>query len=309
MREQLGLEYIKGLAHNEEETKKFEEQALHGKEKDFYKLKLKGVIVHSGSADVGHYISIVPNGKSWCKFDDSRVSIFPQSGFEKECYGGTWTTEEWGGFGSSQNAYVLVYEKVIKNPITLHKGEENVIVAYDEVKPHNSVEQYKAVWLDNHRFMVELHILDENYCKNFLKFACSIMSNSPHSNRVALLSEILYTVTYHCEMVSDLPKLFMESISEAGPDILHNFILKDKKKTFKLLFSRTRSVRDFMAFYMQIVLFESYRKGDEAVRKEVVELIHEYLANITGEVAKNWMRIDGYFRFIELMVMASVHFP
>ena len=64
-----------------------------------------------------------------------------------------------------------------------------------------------------------------------------------------------------------------------------------------------------MAFYMQIVLFESYRKGDEATKKEVIDLIHEYLANITGEVAKNWMRIDGYFRFLELMVGASVHFP
>ena len=97
---------------------------MHGKGKDFYKLKLKGVIVHSGSADVGHYYSILPDGKSWCKFDDSRVSIFPQSGFEKECYGGTWSTEEWGGFGRSTNAYVLVYEKVIKNPITLHKGDD-----------------------------------------------------------------------------------------------------------------------------------------------------------------------------------------
>ena len=154
------------------------------------------------------------------------------------------------------------------------------------------------MWLDNHRFMVELHILDEGHSKSFLKFACSVMQHSPHSNRAALLSEILYTVTYHSEMVGDLPKLFGESIAEVGPELLHGFILKDKKKTFKLLFSRARSVRDFMALYMQVVLFESYRKGDAAVRQEVVDLIHEYLANMTGEVAKNWLRIDGYFRFV-----------
>lgn len=54
---------------------------LHGKQKDFYKLKLKGVIVHSGSADVGHYYSIISQDKSWRKYDDSKVSMFTTSGF------------------------------------------------------------------------------------------------------------------------------------------------------------------------------------------------------------------------------------
>ena len=116
-------------------------------------------------------------------------------------------------------------------------------MAYDEVKPHNSPDQYKTVWLDNHRFMVELHLLDENYSKGFMKFACSIMRNSPNSSRVALLSEILYTVTYHSESVGEMYKIFAESITDVGPEILHNYILKEKKKTFKILFSRARSVR------------------------------------------------------------------
>jgi len=40
------------------------------------------VIVHSGSADVGHYYSILQNDKLWRKYDDSRVGIFTQSDFE-----------------------------------------------------------------------------------------------------------------------------------------------------------------------------------------------------------------------------------
>ena len=51
-------------------------QTLHGKDKEHYLLKLKGVIIHNGSADVGHYYSIIANEKNWQKFDDSRVSIF-----------------------------------------------------------------------------------------------------------------------------------------------------------------------------------------------------------------------------------------
>lgn len=67
---------MKSLTHNEEEMKKFEEKALHGKDKDHYMLKLKGVIIHTGSADAGHYYSIISNEKNWQKFDDSRISIF-----------------------------------------------------------------------------------------------------------------------------------------------------------------------------------------------------------------------------------------
>jgi ubiquitin C-terminal hydrolase len=62
--------------------KKFEELSQHSKPKDFYKMKLKGVIVHSGSADVGHYYSILPNDKTWRKYDDSRVTYFGPSSFD-----------------------------------------------------------------------------------------------------------------------------------------------------------------------------------------------------------------------------------
>jgi ubiquitin carboxyl-terminal hydrolase 34 len=82
LREALGVEYLKGLKDNEEEGKKFEEQTLHGRDKNFYKLNLKGIIVHSGTPDVGHYYSIIKKSNGWIKFDDSRVTSFPISFFD-----------------------------------------------------------------------------------------------------------------------------------------------------------------------------------------------------------------------------------
>jgi ubiquitin C-terminal hydrolase len=117
----VGVEYMKGLKDNEEEAKKFAEQALHGRSKEFYKLNLKGIIVHSGTPDVGHYYSIIKRANSWVKFDDSRVSSFPMSFFEDECYGGSWVADEWGGSSSSKNAYVLVYEKDIKRDVEIEE--------------------------------------------------------------------------------------------------------------------------------------------------------------------------------------------
>lgn len=200
------------------------------------------------------------------------------------------------------NAYVLVYEKVLKNPIKIFKSidgeEKETLIPYNEVKPFNTVQQYKAVWLDNHKFMVETHLLDENYSKGFLKFACNIMENSLDSDKISLISEILYTITYHSGHVGDMHKLFLKNIHQVQPEIFYNYVIKDKKKTFKLLFNQYRSVRDFMAQYMQIVIFETYRKGDEKAKKDAVDLIQEYIANMSGEVAKNWLRIDGYFKML-----------
>lgn len=84
-------------------------------------MKLKGIIVHSGSADVGHYYTIVQQDGRWIKLDDSRTSFFTTSSLDSECYGGTFTTsDEWAHLGEqSKNAYVLIYEKDIKSPIKL----------------------------------------------------------------------------------------------------------------------------------------------------------------------------------------------
>ncbi len=61
---------MKSLAHNQDETKIFEEKAQHAKVKDFYKMKLKGVIVHRGDMDSGHYYTLLKEDNSWRKYDD-----------------------------------------------------------------------------------------------------------------------------------------------------------------------------------------------------------------------------------------------
>lgn len=66
---------------------------LHGHEKDFYKLKLKGIIVHSGGPESGHYWALTNRDPGWVKYDDSRVSVFPHSNMENECFGGNMVSD------------------------------------------------------------------------------------------------------------------------------------------------------------------------------------------------------------------------
>jgi ubiquitin C-terminal hydrolase len=49
--------------------------------------------VHSGTPDVGHYYSMIKKSNGWIKFDDSRVTSFPTSFFDEECYGGTFVAD------------------------------------------------------------------------------------------------------------------------------------------------------------------------------------------------------------------------
>lgn len=52
-----------------------------------------------------------------------------------------------------------------------------------------------------------------------------------------------------------------------------------------------------------------YSDGDEDLKKQIIDFMKEQYDNISGDVAKNWMRIDGYFRLFYRMVTSSVQFP
>lgn len=47
---------------------------------------MKGVAIHNGGADYGHYYAIIKYDK-WYKFNDSEVKIFDMKNFSEECFG------------------------------------------------------------------------------------------------------------------------------------------------------------------------------------------------------------------------------
>jgi hypothetical protein len=73
-------------------------------------------------------------------------------------------------------------------------------------------------------------------------------------------------------------------------------VLGDGKKTFSLLFHYQQKVREFASEYIHQVLITCYRDGSFETKQEIFKFMHEHLQMLNGEVAKNWLRIDGYFR-------------
>ena len=117
--------------------------SIYKKIDDYYEYELKGINVHLGSAEGGHYISFIDverdgnnnesNIKSsiengviksrWLKFNDSIVTEFDTKDIPIESYGGF--VDDNINNENSQNAYILIYERKKKMPIKIVIEKEN----------------------------------------------------------------------------------------------------------------------------------------------------------------------------------------
>lgn len=85
---------------------------IHNKKKstNYFSYKLKGVVIHSGSADSGHYYSFIENKDGrWFEFNDEKVTPFDVKCLEDEAFGA-----RDGEYVKIKNAYLLFYERVEK---------------------------------------------------------------------------------------------------------------------------------------------------------------------------------------------------
>lgn len=136
-------------------------------EDECYEFKLVGVNIHMGTADAGHYYSLINTDRfqkdensedwghtekdKWMEFNDANVTPYNFDELKDDCFGGTKENDDGfasffksGGFG--KNGYVLVYEKRKKKPIKLlvnddtEESPECTDTAHSRV---NSVVNYK----------------------------------------------------------------------------------------------------------------------------------------------------------------------
>ena len=126
---------IEEITKNYTISKEDSNDDIYEKENDYYQYELKGINIHTGSADGGHYFSYIDsfregegnimaqpqNGKdNWLTFNDSSVSKFDTDKISSECFGGN--TEGYS-FENCQNAYLLIYERRKKEPIRILLNE------------------------------------------------------------------------------------------------------------------------------------------------------------------------------------------
>lgn len=119
---QEGIERLELLKEKENSFlagKEFNKQIPERKyEEDYYRFRLRGIIIHMGSADGGHYYSFIRQGEQWHEFNDTVVRKFDASEIPNEAFGGEekFSFHSATGVGSGikskiRNAYILLYER------------------------------------------------------------------------------------------------------------------------------------------------------------------------------------------------------
>ena len=71
---------------------------------EYYQYRLRGVVVHSGTAESGHYYSFIGTERGWVEFNDTLVREFDLKDLPIEAFGGEERT---------RNAYLLFYQRSV----------------------------------------------------------------------------------------------------------------------------------------------------------------------------------------------------
>lgn len=137
-----------------------------------FEYRLKGILVHSGVAQGGHYYSFIYDhvSEKWFKYDDEDVSPFDPANIEAECFGGV-QRRSWHGSSNSMemevfsNALMLFYEKVV--PVastTTDEDDSSSDVMTDVLTDEETRCEYEAeVWKANEVFLQNSYLFDVEF--------------------------------------------------------------------------------------------------------------------------------------------------
>ncbi|CAD8084108.1 unnamed protein product [Paramecium sonneborni] len=290
--------------------------------------KLVGIVVHLGTADVGHYFSYIDikSQDQWLEFNDHKIKEFKLKQMENECFGGQSNidyndNDVWGnGFReNSQSAYMLIYEKVQKDKIQLEFNSQEelqeqlskfesysiqpnnvLLVDYNSFKQYIPSKYHKKVNSDNQQFLLERNLFNQE----FMKFILDISDFVDHEIAdvtIEILIRFSYDLlarAYENSILEQFNNKIIQLIQQyPNPNYLDLIFFGKQAKVQDLLLvcpeSRTRKYFGKMLS----ILFNQTIQIQGEISQKIQEGLDFLFLMLQDQVPKNWTRFDQYFQF------------
>ena len=136
---------------------------------------LRGIVIHEGGAQAGHYMSIIRYGDKWFRFNDREVTLWDPAWLSSETFG-----------GSDSNAYLLFYER---EDASFQLGSNNVL--YSQVR-HTDIHQFIPPEL-----AAEITASNNDSLRRLSVFSQEVYEYMLDSQNAKLLINYLFHVYWH----------------------------------------------------------------------------------------------------------------
>lgn len=148
--------------------------------------ELVGILVHSGTAESGHYYSYIRErpvtpgfGRSWVEYNDADLTRFDPSSIPDQCFGGMMESPPFTAYYKQWNAYCLFYQR--RESINTDIQTYHPPIVGMPVKTEVPAELYNRIAINNQIFARKYCLLDPSHAS----FANSLLEQLRyHSNGV-----------------------------------------------------------------------------------------------------------------------------
>ena len=263
----------------------------------YYEYRLQGVIIHQGTAESGHFYSLVRKAKGWVKCNDEEITDFDEKDIEKEAFGGV------SSQGKSQllerSAYLLIYAR----DQHYRYAEDQIVPIKDESSTEiaASVAEIRAKYASQGEINGSLSRL---LSLEYMQFLLNLLS-SPSLSAKSLIFALSYFFTIYCRKASYAQEHpLLPALLEAIP------------KVPNIAFWTTEVIGNEGILDELVLLAPIHvKKSLIIIMKEVLEransmLIRHFLARLIGKMEsfKDCGAIE-YTQFFELMYYAVAKSP
>eukprot|EP01132_Coremiostelium_polycephalum_P003569 gene3569-4447_t len=228
-----------------------------------YLYQLSGIVLHQGTADYGHYISLVKDSYgNWFELNDTTVRPYDPSRIPLDCFGGIEEVKEIDKDTQkpvlvkrpkSCNAYMLFYSKVYPNnndstldPVTTTTNGSTSSIDQSSNTPKISIEALETVWDENRSYLSEIYLYDIDF-SNFVWDIVNLNHN-PSFDPI--------TPNFKTQIIQNPPSPQYQSSILASIKLTTQFIVDIYSH------SKEKSLLEVWAFHLKRLLVESVEGTD-----------------------------------------------